>query len=98
MGLMETDKNRTISDTKHISESQKMAQIDTMKSSHNNQVEMYAQQLKKLRDIIEDKNVQVTQLQTGLERQRAEYNDVTARLKNEVEMVKNRLSSVQIDH
>lgn len=68
MGLMEIDKNRTISDTKHISESQKMAQLETIKSSHNNQVEMYVKELKKLRDIIEDKNVQVTQLQTGIER------------------------------
>ena len=62
MGLMETDKNRTISDNKTVNESQKYAQIETIKSSQHNQVEMYEAQLKKLRDIIEDKAVQVSQL------------------------------------
>lgn len=62
LGTMETDKNRTISDAKTINESQKYAQIETIKNSQGNQVDMYEAQLKKLRDIIEDKSVQVSQL------------------------------------
>ena len=63
-----------------------------------NQVEVYEAQLKKMRDIIDDKNVQVSQLHTLLERYKVEALDLQHRSRNEVEIVKNRMSSQQIDH
>lgn len=55
---------------------------------------MYEKQIRKLRDIAEDKTVQAEQLQTKLERQRCEFNDREARLKNDIEALKNRISSI----
>ena len=95
---MEVDKNRTISDAKAINDSQKYSHVETITTSQHNQVDMFEAQLKKLRDIIDDKTVQTTQLQTFLERQKAEYNDMQARLRNEIEAMNNRVTSLQIDH
>ncbi|KAM3140927.1 hypothetical protein pb186bvf_006938 [Paramecium bursaria] len=94
----EMDKNRTLSDNRHLSDSQNQQMQEHFKRSNQLQSEMYENQIQKLRELLDDKSAQLAQLQSQLERQKNESSDQQIRLMNEIEQLKVRLSAIQLDH
>ncbi|CAD8082592.1 unnamed protein product [Paramecium sonneborni] len=95
---LDQEKNRIISDQRNVADNQTIQVQETFKRSNSSQADMYEAQLKKLRDMLEDRTLQVAQLQSQIERQKIEFQDSQLRLMNEIDITKSRLSAIQIDH
>lgn len=91
---LDQEKNRIISDQRNVADSQNNMMQETFKRANTNQADMYEAQLKKLRDMLEDRTLQVAQLQSLNERQKIEFQDTQLRLMNEIDLTKQRLSAI----